>query len=382
MERCPERDVEDGAARFRDIQPDDCRRPRVSHLLQRVWSERGESGREEDLKRHLVCIDRGDGRILWTREASAEQPEASYQDFLVLHGYASSTPASDGERVYVCLGKSGTRAYDLEGSELWRFDVGAQAHYWGSAGSPVVHGDMLLINAAVESQTLFALDKRTGKEIWRAKGLLSSWSTPVLVDLPDGGQELVLSVRSKLMAFDPKTGAQLWTCKTEQSYAAPTPAVRGDVLYAYAANPGQLIAVRAGGRGDVSQSHVVWRARGTGSGITSPLVFGEHVYSIDDRGIASCVRADDGKVLYTRRLGDGGRFYASPIVAGDKLYAVSREQGVLVLAAGPEFRLLAHNRFSDDVSVFNATPAVSRGRLFLRSDRFLYCLGTRSGGSD
>lgn len=338
-------------------------------------------GREEDLKRHLVCLDRKDGRIQWTREAAAEQPEASYQDFLVLHGYASSTPVSDGRRVYVSFAKSGTRAYDLEGNELWRFEVGSQAHYWGSAGSPVLLGDVLLVNAAVESQSLFALDKLTGKEVWRAKGLLSSWSTPVIVDLPDGGQELVLSVRSKLMGFDPRTGGQLWTCKTEQSYAAPTPAVHGDVLYAYAANPGQLIAVRAGGRGDVSPSHVLWRCRGAGSGITSPIVFGEHVYSVDDRGIASCVRASDGHLVATRRLA-GGRFYASPVIAGNKLYAVSREEGVLVLSADESLAQLAHNRFAADPSIFNATPAVSQGQLFLRSDRFLYCLGKRSGGGN
>jgi outer membrane protein assembly factor BamB len=337
-------------------------------------------GREEDLKRHLLCLDRRDGRLRWVRDVAAEQPEASYQDFLVLHGYASSTPTSDGERIYACFGKSGTRAYDLEGNELWQFDVGSQAHYWGSAGSPVLHGDLLLVNAAVESQTLFALDKRSGQEIWRAKGLLSSWSTPVVVDLPDGGQELVLSVRSRLMAFDLATGQPKWTCKTEQSYASPTPAVKGDMLYAYAANPGQLIAVRAGGQGDVSQSHVVWRARGAGSSITSPLVFGGHVYSIDERGIASCVRLEDGSVLYTRRLGQGGRFYASPIVAGQKLYGVSREQGVFVLATGPDFEQLAHNRFASDANVFNATPAVCQGQVFLRSDRFLYCLGSTAAG--
>lgn len=338
-------------------------------------------GREEDLKRQLVCLDRGDGRVRWVRDVPAEQPEATYQDFLVLHGYASSTPASDGQRVYVCFGKSGTRAYDLEGNELWRFAVGTQAHYWGSAGSPVLLGDLLLVNAAVESQSLFALDKQTGREAWRAKGLLSAWSTPVVAELPGGGRELVLSVRSKLLGFEPQTGEQLWTCKTEQSYAAPTPAVRGDILYAYAANPGQLIAVRAGGRGDVSQSHVLWRTRGSGSGITSPLVFGEQVFSVDDRGIATCVRASDGQLITTRRLA-GGKFYASPVIAGDKLYAVSREEGVFVLKADSSLEQLARNRFSADDSIFNATPAISAGQIFLRSDRFLYCLGKRSGGND
>jgi outer membrane protein assembly factor BamB len=108
-------------------------------------------GREEDLRRHLICLDRRDGRVQWVRDVPAEQPEATYQDFLVLHGYASSTPASDGQRVYVSFAKSGTRAYDFEGNELWRHDVGTQAHYWGSAGSPVLLDDLLLVNAAVES---------------------------------------------------------------------------------------------------------------------------------------------------------------------------------------------------------------------------------------
>ena len=184
--------------------PDSARPARLSSVIAccspatAATARARESRREEDLKRHLLCLDRGDGRIRWVRDVPALQPEASYTDFLVLHGYASSTPASDGQRVYACFGKSGTRAFDLEGNELWRFDVGSQAHYWGSGGSPILHNDVLLVNAAVESQTLFALDKLTGQEVWRTKGLLSSWSTPVVVDLPDGGQELVLSVRSKL----------------------------------------------------------------------------------------------------------------------------------------------------------------------------------------
>ena len=333
-------------------------------------------GREEDLIRRLVCLNRRDGKLLWTRDVPAVQPEASYIDFLVLHGYASSTPTSDGERVYCCFGKSGTRAFDVEGQPLWQADIGSQAHYWGSAASPVLHGDLLVINATVEDQSLVALRKSTGEEVWRLRGLLSSWSTPVAVDLADGSQELVLCVRSKLVGVDPHTGEQLWTCKTNQSYGAPSPLAHQGVVYCYTGRPSALIAVRPGGRGDVSDSHVLWRASGVGSGITSPVMYEGRVYCVDDRGLAGCVEAATGKVLYTRRLSaEGVNLYASPVAADGKIYAVSREQGTFVLKAGDSFELLATNRFAGDTSVFNATPAIHGGQLLLRSNRFLYCMG-------
>jgi outer membrane protein assembly factor BamB len=332
-------------------------------------------GREEDLKRTLLCLRRDDGRLVWSRDVPAAQPEASYIDFLVLHGYASSTPVSDGQHVYACFGKSGVRCFDLEGNLLWQADVGSNAHYWGSAASPVVIDDLLIVNAAVEQQSLIALDKRTGKEIWRTGGLISSWSTPVVVETEDGQRELVLCVRGKIVAVDLKTGEQLWTCKTNQSYAAPSPVTHERTVYAFAGRPNRLLAIRPGGRGDVTDSHVIWTAEGVGSGITSPVVYGDFVYSIDDRGIAGCVELASGKAMYIKRLVAGATLYASPVAADGKVYAVSREQGTFVLKAGPEFELLAHNQFDSDGSAFNASLAVHAGQLLLRSNRFLYCLG-------
>jgi outer membrane protein assembly factor BamB len=333
-------------------------------------------GREEDLQRSLLCIDRRDGAILWSHDVPAIGPEASYIDFLVLHGYASSTPTAEGDRVYASFGKSGTRALDSTGKLLWQADLGSQEHYWGSAASPVVVDDLLIVNAAIESQSVVALNKQTGEEVWRAKGLISSWSTPVLVETTGGQQELVLCVRSKIVALDPRTGEQLWSCKTNQSYAAPSPVAHRGLIYAFAGRPNRLLAIRPGGRGDVTDTHVVWTADGVGSGITSPLVYDDYVYSIDDRGIAGCVEAATGKVVYTRRLDAvGAKLYASPVAADGKIYAVSREQGTFVLKAGPQFELLANNRFVSDASIFNASPAIHDGQLLLRSDRYLYCLG-------
>jgi outer membrane protein assembly factor BamB len=131
-----------------------------------------------------------------------------------------------------------------------------------------------------------------------------------------------------------------------------------------------------GSRGDLDESKIEQKIEGIGSSITTPVLYGDYIYSVDERGIAACVETATGKVVYKERLGtEGVTIYASPVAADDKLYIVTREQGIFVLAIGPQFRQLAHNRFASDTSVCNATPTVHRGQLLLRSNRFLYCLG-------
>ncbi len=333
-------------------------------------------GREEDLARELLCFDRATGKKLWSRRVPAAQPEANYLDFLVLHGYATSTPACDGERVYVFFGKSGVYAYDLEGREQWHADVGSSFHYWGSAASPIVLGEHVIVNAAIEGQAVLALDRKTGKEIWRSKNLISSWSTPVPVETADGKQELVISVKGKLVALDPATGERRWSFKTNQSYAAPTPIAGKGVLYAVDARPSAVFAIRTGGEGDVTETHVVWRADGVGSGITSPARSGEYLFTVDDAGLAACVEVASGKVLAKKRLrADQSKFYASPIVADGKVIAVSREAGAFVLSADAELRELGVNRVDESLS--NATPAAAGGQLFLHTNVALYCIGSK-----
>lgn len=332
----------------------------------------------KDLKRHLLCLDRTSGATRWNREIAAEGDETNYVDFLPQHGYATSTPTSDGERVYAFFGASGVRAFDLDGQPLWQTQVGSYAHNWGTGGSLAIERELLLVNAAVESDAFIALDRRTGKEIWRAKRLISSWSTPIVVDLPDKRRELIVSIKSRLLGLDPESGERLWTCQTKQAYASPSPIFHGGRIYAFGGKPNVLLAVRPGGRGDVTETHVDWRAAGVGSGITSPVFYQGHIYTVDERGIVGCVNAETGEVAYRERLvPSGATFYASPVIADEKLYAVSREHGTFVLAVGPQFKQLAVNRFADDASVFNATPAISRGQLLLRSNRALYCLGKK-----
>jgi len=333
-------------------------------------------GEQSALRRQLVCVDRKDGKILWMREEEPRLPEQDYAGFLALHGYASSTPVTDGQLVYVFYGITGVLAYDLDGNLKWRADVGSQLDGWGSAASPILYGDTVIVNACVESGALVALDATTGAERWRAEGMTRTWATPILVDLPDGKQELVNSVQGRLLGFDPETGERLWYCEGIPDYVCPSVVAKDGVVYAIGARKGTALAVRAGGRGDVTSSHVVWQQR-SGSNVSSPAIYGDHLYWVSDAGIAHCLQLSDGEVVYKKRIDDSGRLYASVLAADDKLFAVSREKGTFVLKAGPEFEVLAQNVFKSDPSVFNGSPAVDDGQILLRSNRYLYCLGAK-----
>jgi outer membrane protein assembly factor BamB len=207
--------------------------------------DRKDPGELSNLRRHVLCIDLANGHILWTRVIPAALPEAKWQTYLNLHGYASSTPVSDGKHVFVFLGKSGVFAFDLKGEQLWQANVGKGTSGWGSATSPLLYKDLLIVNASVESNSLIALDRKTGNEVWRTKGISSSWSTPVLVKVPGGQTELVVSASNKVMGFDPDTGKALWHAKVFSGYVCPSVVAHEGVVYAL--QNGTCVAVRAGG---------------------------------------------------------------------------------------------------------------------------------------
>jgi len=339
--------------------------------------DRDEPGDQQDLKLHLVCIDRADGRILWDGTIRPRLPEQDYDaGFVSLHGYASGTPVTDGEAVYAFFGRSGAVAYTPGGRFLWRADCGSGTHRWGSGTSPILAGDLLIINASVESGSIVALDKTDGKEVWRAEGIHESWSTPALVDLPNGKQELAVSMHGKVLGYDPATGRKLWQCDSVQDYVCPLVVARNGIVYVTGGRRPMTVAIRAGGRGDVTGTHLLWKLKEC-SKVPSPLVHDGLLYWVSNRAVACCIDAATGKVLYEERLnvsGGGDKFYASVILADGKLYALSRRGETLVLAAGSQFKQLALNDLGDG-SIFNATPVVSNGRLLIRSDRFLYCIG-------
>ncbi len=337
------------------------------------------AGNQGKLVRRLLCIDLENGKLLWQKSVKAVLPEDPYEGQLTEHGYATSTPAADGERVFVFFGKSGVHAFDFEGKPLWQQNVGTGSAImgWGSAASPLLYQNLVIVNANAENESIVALDKKDGRQVWKAKadGYAGSWSTPVLVETAQGKQELVVHMPDEIWALSPASGGVLWYCSGVRG-SATTSLIAGEgVVYAVGGGPGGsgAIAVRAGGKGDVSTTGVLWR-HSAGSYVPSPVLVGGHLYWADDRGTVFCLKADTGKQVYRQRLEGAHGVYASAVAADGKLYVVSRRNGTFVLAASPQFKLLAHNRLASDSTDFNASPAASQGSLLLRSNRFLYCV--------
>jgi outer membrane protein assembly factor BamB len=332
-----------------------------------------EPGEQKDLVRHLVCTERTTGKILWSRRVAAELPEPKYQSYITLHGYASSTPVSDGKNVFVFFGSSGVLAFDLDGKQLWHKSVGKGTYYWGVGVSPILYKDTVIINASTEGKALIALDKATGKEVWKTEGIDESWSTPVLVPLKGGKTDLVVSGSHRVLGYDPDTGTERWHADSFDWYVCPSVTAHDGVVYTL--QNSTAVAVKAGGKGDVTDKNTLWQKK-FGATVTSMVYHDGHVYWAD-KGRAICLKASDGTQVFKEDLPGGGDFYASPLLADGKIYFTSRENGVFVVEAAPKFKLLAHNMFAGDKSIFNGSPAVAASQLFLRSDRFLYCVGNQ-----
>jgi len=330
-------------------------------------------GTLDDLRLHLIAVNRDDGTILWDQALPAKLPE---EQQIRDHGYAASTPAVDAERVYAFFGKTGVFAFDHDGKQLWQADVGSRTNGWGSAASPILYGDTVIINASVESESLVALDRRTGDQKWQVGGIREAWNTPLVMEAAGGRQELITPVQGQVLAFDPATGRPLWSSKTDIGwYMVPSVVAADGVVYCLGGRSGvAALAVRAGGTGDVTRTHRLWTSM-KGSNVSSPVYHDGHLYWVhEQRGVAFCAKASDGEVVYEERLERADQFYASALLAEGRLYYLTRTGRMFVLAAKPEFEQLAVNELSDR-STFNGSPGVAGNRLLIRSDKFLYCLG-------
>lgn len=343
----------------------------------------GATGTVADLKRHLVCVDRDSGQVLWTATlpaaADAEPPFAN----VALHGYASSTPVADASGVYVYWGSTGAAGFSHAGTRKWLAPCGPRGPLrdTNSAASPILHGDLLLLIAdhpAHQGDTI-ALDKQTGREVWRHR-TGGCYISPMLLPVRGRTELVVGSIAGRWLGLDPATGKDLWQCAAPM-YAA-TPVAHDGVVHVTGGD--RRAAIRGGGQGDVTwtRGYKLWDAP-AGVIVSSPVLHDGHLYWCADKGsLVYCAEArQQGKVIYRERLPGGGagdrQVFASPVVAEGRIYYVTCEQGTYVVAASPTFALLAHNRIEDDPSAFHATPAISGGRLFLRSQRYLYCIGSR-----
>ncbi|MCR9233724.1 MAG: PQQ-binding-like beta-propeller repeat protein [bacterium] len=330
-----------------------------------------DDGNPADLRLHVISINREDGIIMWDQSVAPLNQVQKITKRIVDHGYASGTPACDETGVYAFFGTSGVVAYDLKGNLKWQADVGNKTAGFGSASSPILYKDFVIINASIESETVYALEKATGKVAWKAENIVRAWTTPSIVDVPGGKQELVVNQKNQILGFDPDTGKQLWTCEGIQDYVVPVVVQNEGILYCLGGRSNRSIAVRPGGRGDVTKTHKLWEVN-VGANVTSPVFHEGHLYWASDRGIAFCLNAKNGEVVYKNRLPTKSRLYASIVLADDKLYVTTRDNGVVVLKAVPKYVELARNEIKSDEDLFNASPAVSEGSIFLRTNGYLY----------
>ncbi|MFC1764810.1 PQQ-binding-like beta-propeller repeat protein [Planctomycetota bacterium] len=336
------------------------------------------------LKRHLVCVDASSGKVLWDRSVPAVLPELPWRSRFQEHGYASQTPATDGERVYVFFGKTGVLAFNMTGKQLWQQSVGtgSDTKKWGSAASVTLTQDLVIVNAWDESKTLYALNKSDGQPKWQVDLSATdlSFATPILATLEDGRQEIIMALPLQIWGLDPQTGTKRWWIDTGiKGMVSCSPVVVNGIAYVHSGGQDgrSSLAVRCGGQGDVTETHILWSNTSDASSVTSPVHAAGHLYWVSSDGQTFCQDANTGKLKYKDKLPVKNRFavYASLVNIGDHLLAVTRHDGTFILAAQPEFVIEGNNKFNSDTSDFSGSPAVSGGHLFLRSFSHLYCLG-------
>lgn len=377
-------------------------------------------GSLDDLKRNVVCLDRQTGDVLWSHDEPALLPEDTYRGMFAQNGYASHTPATDGERVYVFFGKTGVLAFDLgDGRKLWQESVGEnrEGKGWGSASSPIVHNGLVIVPAFIEGDALVAFDGKTGKVAWKqeAPGYRSNWSTPILVKANDR-TDLVLAVPGEVWGLNPANGKLRWYCEIPGSSGARASVIAdGDVVIAMGGGRGSstCIAVRAGGKGDVKETHQIWEGR-EASKTGTPVIRDGQLYIVDDKVVTTVDMKTGDRITQTRLTGSGrnaapprggeseergdrgqggggrsgggrggygggmgGQDYSSPVIAGNNLYWASRAGDVYVVELGESMKQVARNSFDSDRGEYSSTPAISNGELFIRSAGSLYCVAKK-----
>jgi outer membrane protein assembly factor BamB len=357
-----------------------------------VWQERIFITQAIENRRTLICLKRRTGELLWQAGPTWTGPEQTPPD----NPSCTPSPVTDGS--------AGVYCYDLRGRELWHRDLGRQSHMWGYAATPVLDGNLCFVNFGPGDRSfLIALDKRTGKTVWQydvprygtgmkwsdlggkdrageptVVEIAGSWATPLIV--PAGRQnELVVPFPGRLMAFEPGTGALLWTCDGPNIgvYSGP---FFGDGVIALNASgtTNTVLAVRPGGRGDVTQTHRLWIQHPSDSKMClgAGVIHHGHIYQVNMMGFAECRELQTGRMVWQERLtGTGARnaSWSAPVLAGDRLYLPNKNADVFVLRASPTFECLATNSIGGEP--MNASLAVSEGKIFIRTDRHLWCIG-------
>ena len=349
-------------------------------------------------RRTLMCFEKGSGKLLWKSGVTYADKELTHET----NPYCSASPVTDGERVIASYGSAGLYAYDFSGKELWHRDLGKQHHIWGNAASPVIHGDLCILNVGPgERQVLVALDKKSGDEKWRVEEpgghsgeakpgqnqrdvWIGSWTTPIVISGRDSAPSpsaLVMTWPKRVAVYDPATGKEKWTCRGLNPLVYTSPLYSEGVIVAMGGFSGMSLAVKTGGAGDVTDTHRLWHHPKTKQRIGSGVIAGNHIYILNDDGVAQCFELKTGKLVWEERLKGPAKSdsWSSMVLAGDRLYVSNQGGDTFVLEASPTFKTLATNSLREPIF---SSVAVSDGNLLLRTHQALWCIAATVPGSN
>lgn len=366
--------------------------PGLSGATPIVWGERIFLNVAEGDALFLWCVERNKGTLAWKKLLGGGNHRERKQNM------SSPSPVTDGKSVYVMTGTGVLKGFDFEGRELWARDLqkdyGAFGLQWGYASSPLLHEDALYVQVLHGMKTddpsyVLRIDKATGKTLWKVErptdAIMESpdaYTTPALLRYAGTKTEIVITGGDVVTGHDPATGKELWRAGGLNPENAPfyrivaSPVIYDGVIYA-PTRIKPLLAFRAGGRGDITKTHLLWSAQ-FGPDVPTPVTDGKYFYIVGDKGIVWCLDAKTGREHYGPVRIKPGDYSASPVLADGKIYATSEEGLTTVIRAGEKFEVLAENNLNEYCL---SSPAVSDGQIFIRTSGHLYCIGKRAGRS-
>lgn len=326
----------------------------------------------------VLCLDRDTGKILWEQVAYEGKV---LDDRHRKNTYASGTPATDGKFVYAFFEAEGLYCYDFAGKLIWKTSVGNVSKVgMGPGTSPVLYENLIILQCDLEDggpdlSFISAIDKRTGKEVWRVKRDHRKTHATPLVARSGDRTELIASGWETVVAYDPSNGKELWRCDGVRGWAIPSPVAGHDMVFVSAGYPGKrAMGIKLGASGNLTGTKsLVWSYDKGTAYVTSPILYGDYLYLVSDKGILTCIDAKTGAIQY-----EGGRvpvpatFSASAVAFDGKIFLTSEDGDTFVIKAGPKHEVLATNSLGEPVY---ASPAISDGMLFIRGEKTLYCIG-------
>ncbi len=328
----------------------------------------------------VLALDRKTGKILWQRTAKVATPHEGYHR--AYGSFASNSPATDGRYVYASFGSRGIYCYDFNGKLIWEKDLNVQMKMrlaFGEGSAPLIVGDRLFLVFDHEAGSfIVALDKRNGKELWRAtREEPSSWSTPLAID-HEGRTQIVVSATNRVRSYDPETGKVLWESGGLGSNAIPVPVYQNGMVYVMSGHRDpKLMAIKLGKQGDLTGSDaIVWSHTRGVPYTASPVLYDNKLYVVTDNGMVSAFNAATGEPYYSQtRLPKSANLKASLVGANGKLYLATEDGDVVVLKMGEKFEVIATNHLTDQI--FIATPVIAAGELYLRGQNTLFCISEK-----